>query len=209
MLLYALASGMLGWSGIACAARASLRARNLDCKLGILARVLIIAMCMMGAICAWAVIDGVAPCIIFSLGSACMGALLVCDLREHVLPTELVALLLALAASFRLTLGGIEGMLAIGIPTAIVAASLLALNSLRARRGVPEAIGSGDARMLLPLALFSGTPGIMPGMLACALVMGVLALMQLALGRARRSSQIALAPGLATWLFVGTLVPLL
>ena len=77
------------------------------------------------------------------------------------------------------------------------------------RRGTGEIIGSGDVRMIVPLALFSGINGVIAGVFACAVLMGALALVQLVCGKARRGTHIALAPGLVAWLFAGTLLPLL
>ena len=88
-----------------------------------------------------------------------MGALLVCDLYEHVLPTELVMGLLVFALVFRITASGIGGAFAIALPAGLIAGSLLLVNHLRVHRGAAEVIGSGDVRMIVPLALFSGIDG--------------------------------------------------
>lgn len=207
MVLYACASCLLGWSGMACLASASLRARDLDARLGMAARMAIVLICMAGAICAWTLLDDVVACLSFSFACACMSALLVCDLRERILPTELVAMMLVLAVAFRLSVGSLAELLAIGAPAAIVAASLLALSRLHLRRGAPELVGSGDLRMVVPLALFAGGAGLMYGLLAGSVLMGAIAVVQLACGHAGRDTHIALAPGLAACLFAGTLLP--
>ena len=208
MVLYACASCILGWTGMTQLAQSSLRAREFEATLGWPLRILIALVCMAGALGAWFLLDNLICCLSFSFACACMGALLVCDLREHVLPTELVAAFLAFALVFRVAASGLEGTLAIALPAGIVAGSLLLANHLRMQRGASELIGSGDVRMIVPLALFSGAAGITAGVFACAALMGTLALVQLACGKAGRSAQIALAPGLAAWLFVGTLLPL-
>ena len=69
-----------------------------------------------------------------------MGALLVCDLCEHVLPTELVMGLLVFALVFRITASGIGGAFAIALPAGLIAGSLLLVNHLRAHRGAAEVI---------------------------------------------------------------------
>ena len=205
MMLYACASCILGWTGMTGIAQASLRTRGFDAALGRALRMLIALVCVSGALGAWFLLDNVICCLSFSFACACMAALLVCDLREHILPSGLVATLLACALVFR----GVTETIAIVLPTGTIAAIVLLLNYLRMHRGACELIGSGDVRMLVPLALFSGTEGLMCGVFACALLIGVLALVQLATGRADRHSHIALAPGLAAWLFAGTLLPLL
>lgn len=207
MVLYACASCILGWTGVTSLTQTSLRTRGLASGLGFLSRALIVLVCVAGALGAWLLLDSLVCCLSFSFACACMAALLVCDLREHVLPTELVAALLVCALAFRMVAGDLAETLALALPAALVTASLLLVNHLRMRRGASEFMGAGDLRMLVPLALFSGATGIMPGLFACATLMGLLALVQLACGKAGRHTQIALAPGLTVWLFVGTLLP--
>lgn len=209
MVLYTCASCILGWTGMTGLARGSLRARGLDAEIDRGSRLLIVLVCMLGALGGWFLLDNVICCLSFSFACACMAALLVCDLREHVLPTELVVGLLACALVFRMAASGIMGTLAIALPTGLIAATLLLLNHLRMRRDACELIGSGDVRMIVPLALFSGVDGIATGVFVCALLMGICAFAQLISGRADRHTQLALAPGLAAWLFAGTLLPLL
>lgn len=209
MVLYACASGILGWTGMTTLAQSSLRARDLADSISLPLRALVALVCAIGALGAWFLLDDLACCLAFSLACACMGALLVCDLCEHVLPTELVMGLLVFALVFRITASGIGNAFAIALLTGLIASCLLLLNHLRVRRGTGEIIGSGDVRMIVPLALFSGINGVIAGVFACAVLMGALALVQLVCGKARRGTHIALAPGLVAWLFAGTLLPLL
>ena len=209
MVLYACASCVLGWTGMTTLAQSSLRARDLAGGISLSLRALITLVCAIGALGAWFLLDDLICCLSFSFACACMGALLVCDLREHVLPTELVAGLLVFALVFRVTASGIGDAFAIALPAGLIAGSLLLANHLRMRRGANELIGSGDVRMIVPLALFSGIDGIMAGVFACAVLMGVLAFVQLVCGKVHRDTHIALAPGLVAWLFTGTLLPLL
>lgn len=209
MVLYACASGILGWTGMTTLAQSSLRARDLADSISLPLRALVALVCAIGALGAWFLLDDLACCLAFSLACACMGALLVCDLCEHVLPTELVMGLLVFALVFRITASGIGNAFAIALLAGLIASCLLLLNHLRVRRGTGEIIGSGDVRMIVPLALFSGFDGIAYGIFACAVFMGTLALVQLVCGKARRGTHIALAPGLVAWLFAGTLLPLL
>ena len=90
MVLYACASGILGWTGMTTLAQSSLRARDLADSISLPLRALVALVCAIGALGAWFLLDDLACCLAFSFACACMGALLVCDLREHVLPTELV-----------------------------------------------------------------------------------------------------------------------
>lgn len=209
MVLYACASGILGWTGMTTLAQSSLRARDLADSISLPLRALVALVCAIGALGAWFLLDDLACCLAFSLACACMGALLVCDLCEHVLPTELVMGLLVFALVFRITASGIGNAFAIALLAGLIASCLLLLNHLRVRRGTGEIIGSGDVRMIVPLALFSGINGVIAGVFACAVLMGALALVQLVCGKARRGTHIALAPGLVAWLFAGTLLPLL
>lgn len=156
MVLYACASGILGWTGMTTLAQSSLRARDLADSISLPLRALVALVCAIGALGAWFLLDDLACCLAFSLACACMGALLVCDLCEHVLPTELVMGLLVFALVFRITASGIGGAFAIALPAGLIAGSLLLVNHLRAHRGAAEVIGSGDVRMIVPLALFSG-----------------------------------------------------
>lgn len=209
MVLYACASCVLGWTGMANLAQNSLRTRGLADGISLSLRALVTLVCVLGALAAWFLLDNLICCLAFSFACACMGALLVCDLREHVLPTELVAGLLVFALVFRVTASEVGGAFAIALPAGLIASCLLLLNHLRVRRGMGEIIGSGDVRMIVPLALFSGIEGVACGIFAGALIMGVLAFVQLVCGKARRGTHIALAPGLVAWLFAGTLLPLL
>lgn len=190
-------------------AQNSLRTRGLADGISLSLRALVTLVCVLGALAAWFLLDNLICCLAFSFACACMGALLVCDLREHVLPTELVAGLLVFALVFRVTASEVGGAFAIALPAGLIASCLLLLNHLRVRRGMGEIIGSGDVRMIVPLALFSGIEGVACGIFAGALIMGVLAFVQLVCGKARRGTHIALAPGLVAWLFAGTLLPLL
>lgn len=209
MILYACASCLLGWTSMSHVAVRSLHARELDARMTLALRLCVMTLCGAGALASWLLVEGIAACLTFSFACACISAILACDLMERIIPTELVAALLTLGIAFRIALEGIVGLLAVGLPAACIAACLLALNHVRVRDGKPEPIGSGDVRMIVPLALFSGCSGIMCGIFAAALIMLAIAVLQLAMGRTSKDSGIALAPGLAAWLFAGALIPLL
>lgn len=208
MALYACASCILGWSSVPVLARDALSRRGLDASPSRALRFLVAAVCTLGAALAWLLVENPVACVAFSLACACMGALLACDLHHRILPTGFVAAFLGFGVIYRLAMGGISQLLLIGIPVSCIALALLALNELRVHRGESELVGSGDLRMLVPLALFSGLQGIWCGICAASIVMGLVALLALLAGGARKGSHIALAPGLCAWLLLGTLIPL-
>ena len=134
-----------------------------------------------------------------------MAVLFVCDMHNRILPTELVGLLLMLSIIYRLASGSLNELAIIFIAVAPLASMLLVLNRVRTKTGRSELLGSGDVRMLLPLALFCGTSGLVEGLMTGATVMGLIALTQFVFFNMSKSSNIALAPGLAVWLIVGAL----
>lgn len=207
MILYAYASCILGWSSMPRLAQALLSARGFDKMGDWTSRILAALVCTLGACLAWAFIPDTVSCLAFSFGCVCMAGLLICDLREHVLPTELVMAFLAFSIIFRLTMGTVYELLAIALPAIAIAAFLFGINALCRHHGSRDLIGAGDIRMIVPLALFCGTAGIMYGIMAGAMTMAALALVQIVLKRATAKTQIALAPGLTVWLFVGALIP--
>lgn len=207
MILYAYASCILGWSSMPRLAQMLLGLRGLSGSVDGRLRFTAVSTCALGACCAWVFLPGALACLAFSFACVCMAGLFICDLREHVLPTELVAVFFALSVVFRLAVGAVDELVALGIPAALLAALLLAANALLRRRGADELLGSGDIRMLLPLVLFCGKTGIAYGVFAGAIAIGALALFHLLFEKASGKTAIALAPGLAVWLFVGTLIP--
>lgn len=209
MILFAGASGVLGCAGIPYIAQRALEIRGLDSSLPLPIRLLIIAVCAAGATISWIVFDDALSCLTFSFACACISAILACDLRERIIPTGFVALMAALGSAFRISRSGLVDAVSIALPIGVLALCLLVLNYARERNSKPEIIGSGDARMLVPLALFSGWDGLFYGMIAASITVCTLAILQLAIGHASLRSNIALAPGLAAWLFAGTLIPLL
>ena len=134
-----------------------------------------------------------------------MAALFVCDMHARILPTELVGILLGLSLVFRLASGTMQELGVVLIAVGPLAGLLLILNTVRINSGKAELIGSGDVRMLLPLALFCGTSSLLEGLMAGTAGMGFIALLQFALFDTDKNESIALAPGLAIWLIVGAL----
>lgn len=188
-------------------ARSALERRGYEASVRLGSRFLMAASGVSGALLAWFLLDDPIVCVAFTIACACMGALLVCDLQHRILPTEFVILLVALATVFRCTASGWLDVVYLGVPAILVSMMLLAINSFRMHMGREELIGAGDIRMIAPLTLFSGSQGVLPGLFAASLLMGMLALILLALKHAKKDAPIALAPGLAVWMFVGTLIP--
>ena len=135
-----------------------------------------------------------------------MAVLFICDMHARILPTECVGLLLGFSIAYRLSHGSMQELEIIFIAIAPLAGLLLVWNRVRANAGKAELLGSGDARMFLPLALFSGSSGLIEGLMAGAAVMGAVALLQFASFSVGKDESIALAPGLAVWLIVGALI---
>lgn len=167
--------------------------------------IIAIAYCVASSCLAWTLPDATA-CLSLSLGCFCMAVLFVCDMHMRILPTELVGLLLGLSIAYRLSHGNMQELGIIITAIAPLAALLLVWNRVRANAGKAELLGSGDVRMLLPLALFSGSSGLVEGLMAGAAVMGAIALLQFAFFGVAKDEGIALAPGLAAWLIVGALI---
>lgn len=209
MVLYACASCLLGWSTMSQVARNALAARGCHPCISLILRLLIVAICACGAAAAWIVTDDLVTCLSFSFACAFISAILACDLLEHIIPTELVAVFAILSCIFRTSLEGIGGLIAVAIPVIFVSGCLLALNRVRTKREKDEVIGSGDVRMLVPLAIFSGCDGIMVGVFTASLTILAYATMKIITGKASFQTNIALAPGLVAWFFVGALIPLL
>lgn len=188
-------------------AQDALRRRGLETSDFAHLRFLCLLFCMLGALLAWNLLGNPVSCVAFTLACACMGSLLCCDLRHHVLPTGFVGAMLLLAIVFRLSESGVTACLQCGIFGLCVSGSLMLANAIHLRVYANEIIGTGDVRLIVPLALFSGLRGIGPGLLLSALTMGTISVVLLLSKRKQRDSFVALAPGLAVWLLAGTLIP--
>lgn len=207
-MLFGWASFILGWVSMPVLAQHALEQRGFDLSISIRLRLLTMLPCTCGAILGWSIIESPVPCVIFTLACACMGCLLACDLREHILPTGFVAAMLALAAIFRVWESGMAGCVFLGLVAACIAALLFGVNFLHMRFRSHDLIGAGDIRMIVPLMLFTGIQGSIAGLFAASIVMGSITLILLASKRVSRDVCVPLAPGLAAWLLFGTLIPL-
>lgn len=206
MVLYACASLALGWVSIPQLAKRLLSSRSIGLHVSHAVSMASAFVCLLGACLAWSILPAPA-CALFTLGCACMSALLICDLRARLLPTELVALLLALSVAFRLSVGSVQELLAVACPACVIAALLMAGNYVCTKAGKPEQLGAGDIRMILPLAVFSGAAGAPIGLMACSLIMGAIALACVIRTGGGRVAHVAMAPGLTAWVLVGTVIP--
>ncbi len=206
MVLYTCASCVLGWTSIPHLAKQLLAKRSLNLQVTRALCLVAALYCATCALAAWVFLPPIA-CLAFSFGGACMAGLLVCDIRTRVLPTELVMFLLVFAVMFRLAMGSLSELFTIALCALFAVGVCILVNRLHRLMGKSEAIGMGDIRCIVPLAIYSGATGTFYGVMACALVMGLLALAQIILKHADVSGHIAMAPGLAVWLFVGALIP--
>lgn len=206
--LFACASCILGWVTVpACAQRALAKRELPGDSLALGFRVLSAFVCTIGASAAWLWLPNAMSCVAFSLACACISALYLCDVQKRILPTGLVWALFLLAVVFRVSLDGFNACLLLLVGSGIIAVLLMSANAIHFHERAYDLIGAGDIRMIVPLVLFSGFYGTLPGLFSAAILMGALSLGALLARKAKRSSAIALAPGLLTWFFVGTLIP--
>lgn len=144
-----------------------------------------------------------APGLFAVLGLAFMEAVLLCDLRERIIPWELCAGMLACALFFQLAAGAGSELLASALFALVLVAALSLCNIASRHLSEPAAIGAGDLRLIPALCIFGGIQGSFLGMLACAVLMGAWALVLLFMRRTTPRSKIPLAPGLTLWFVVG------
>ncbi len=208
MVLYTCASCILGWASLPHLAEHLLAQRSLNLQVTRALSPIAAFYCAACALAAWALLPP-AACLAFSFGGVCMAGLLICDIRTRVLPTELVAFFLVFAVAFRLTVDSLPELLEISVYACAIAGFCVLVNCVYRWAGKGEALGMGDIRCIVPLVIFSGAEGALCGMLACALVMGVIACAQVLLRRAVLSEHVPMAPGLAAWLLVGMLMPVM
>lgn len=188
-------------------AQSALMRRGLQWRPVLRSRFIAAALCASGAFFAWQLLPDPVSCVAFTLACAFMSALLLCDLQKRLLPTGIVAGLLVLGLIFRLCVGGLNECVQLTVAAALCAFGLFAVNAIHMKVHANDLIGAGDIRMILPLVLFSGFQGALPGLLVGSLIMGTASLFLLVARNVKGDTPIALAPGLYGWLLVGTLIP--
>ena len=127
-------------------------------------------------------------CLLATLGAACMGVALLCDLVARIIPWEVSAALLVLGTVFVLA--------------QTLAGGAAVMNWGARRLGKPQPLGSGDVRLLPALCLFSGFQGSFAGMFACSLAMGAAAIAILLRHKAI-DAHVPMMPGFVVWYCVG------
>lgn len=141
-------------------------------------------------------------CLLATLGAACMGVALLCDLVARIIPWEVSAALLVLGAVFVLAqTGGVLPLELLALAGALVGGAAV-MNWGARRLGKPQPLGSGDVRLLPALCLFSGFQGSFAGMFACSLAMGAAAIVIL-LRRKAIDAHVPMMPGFVVWYCVG------
>ena len=141
-------------------------------------------------------------CLLATLGAACMGVAMLCDLVARIIPWEVSAALLVLGTVFVLAQTG--GVLPLELPAlagALVGGAAV-MNWGARRLGKPQPLGSGDVRLLPALCLFSGFQGSFTGMFACSLAMGAAAIAILLRHKAI-DAHVPMMPGFVVWYCVG------
>ncbi len=141
-------------------------------------------------------------CLLATLGAACMGVALLCDLVARIIPWEVSAALLVLGAVFALAqTGGVLPLELLALAGTLVGGAAV-MNWVARRLDKPQPLGSGDVRLLPALCLFSGFQGNFAGMFACSLVMGTAAIAILVYRRAI-DAHVPMMPGFVIWYCVG------
>lgn len=128
-----------------------------------------------------------------------------CDVKKKIIPWQLCAAIGVLAVAWQV----LAGFAALGL--AVLLAALLTLlftcaGAIAARLGSADSIGGGDLRMIGPVVLACGWPGVVWGGVA-ALAFSLAALVALAAtGKLHRRTKVPFGPTLAVWLVVGMLL---
>ena len=141
-----------------------------------------------------------------------MCAVLACDIKARLIPWQLCAALMVVAALFALC-GPSEGGPAFMNLAMGALIGLLVYIACRAVNGAMRfltgagAIGQGDLRLMPALCVLCGMYGSLVGFAAATVVMLILAVVALVKGATKRD-YIPYAPGLAVWALCGTLAQL-
>lgn len=160
----------------------------------------------MGAAMAGAALAPVPPAAtaLLSLAAVLVALCAVCDVRAHVIPIELCTALALCGLALRLVLFGAQGVAAsvlAGIFVAVASAAAIAV--FRTVAGRPRAIGAGDVRMMVALAMLCGPRASVLGAAACYGAALTASVALVAARKKRLSDAVPMAPFLALWAVVG------
>lgn len=134
---------------------------------------------------------------------AVMAVAVVCDMRARMIPLECCAALLVVGGIYQLAVGGARGLAAGALAAVAVLAVCWVAN--RIARSLGGAVGFGDVRCMVALALTSG-PASLAGAAACYLAASGFSLAGMVSRRLSRHDGIPMAPFLSLWLAFGTVV---
>ena len=129
-----------------------------------------------------------------------MALIVLFDETARIIPRQLCWVLSALGVAYQFENAGMEGVVA-GIVAAATVLAVIFAACLVGGSNV-RAIGGGDVRCMVALALVTGDSCLF-GALACCTVAVVAATVQRARGRLLRGEPFPFAPFLAVWLTVG------
>ncbi len=127
-----------------------------------------------------------------------------CDAQARILPLELSAAFLAVAAAWQAA-SGLESLLWALLVAAVCTGVFAGLGKVYSLAGKPHAVGGGDVRLVAPVALACGADGILPGLIAAIVVAaGYLLVRRIATGeKLKKDAAMPLGPMLAAWALAG------
>ncbi len=127
-----------------------------------------------------------------------------CDAKARILPLELSFIFGLLALAWQAAEGP-EALLWALLAALLCAGVLAGTGKAFSLGGKPHAVGGGDVRLAFPVALACGASGILPGLLAAALLAALyMGARRIATGeRIGRDTAIPLGPMLAAWALAG------
>lgn len=133
----------------------------------------------------------------------------VCDMRARILPVEISCAFLACAIAWQ-GVQGTEPFLLAAACGAVVGAVFLALSKIYSLVGADHAVGGGDVRLAVPVAVASGTSGLAFGIAAAIVVLAAhLMHVKIKSGTVERSTGVPMGPMLAAWALAGMIGPVL
>lgn len=139
------------------------------------------------------------------LAAGIMLCVLLCDMRVRVIPREMCALFAAVAVTFSVSVGGLEGLATSCMTAMGMYLALSLVNKVMSAFSSSPAIGDGDMRIIPLLCIFSGLTGTMYGFLGASIVMAVIAAVTVLFKGGNRKSYVPYAPGLSCWAAIGLL----
>lgn len=127
-----------------------------------------------------------------------------CDAKARILPLELSCIFGVLAVAWQLA-DGWEALAWALVAAAVCTGVLAGMGKIYSLAGKPHSVGGGDVRLIFPVALAAGADGLVPGLLAAALLCVIyMAVRRIATGeKLRRDTALPMGPMLAAWALAG------